>query len=200
VKLYLFAGFLGSGKTTLILSVARALVEEHGQRVAIIENEVGTVGIDDKVMRQAGLDVRELYSGCVCCTLTADLLTALRALSAEYHPDPVILEASGLATPANVVDGLRHYREGDLEGCKTVVLLDLSRLDMLMEVVEPLITGQIAAADILALNKVDECAEGDVSRAQELARSLNDRASVVLMSARDGVNVEPVLREMLTWE
>ncbi len=198
MKLFLFAGFLGSGKTTLILSLAEKLVKERGQKVGIIVNEVGTIGIDDKVMRQFGLDVWELYSGCICCQLGVDLVTTLHTISADYKPDLVIVEASGLATPEGVMDSLRYYKGEPLEKIKTVVVVDPTRLDMLLEVLTPLATAQIVAADILALNKIDECSEAEITTAQEALRSMNDRATIILMSARNAVNTEPILEEMVS--
>lgn len=198
MKLFLFAGFLGSGKTTMILSLAERLVKERGQKVVIVVNEIGTVGIDDKVMRRLGLDVWELYSGCICCQLGVDLITTLHTLADEHKPDIVIVEASGLATPEGVLDSLRYYRREPLEKVKTVVVVDPTRLDIIIEVLTPLATAQIGRADILALNKIDECGEAEIAAAQETLRAMNERAPIVLMSARNMVNTEPILGEMVS--
>lgn len=198
MKLFLFIGFLGSGKTTLILSLAERLVRERGQKIGIIVNEVGTIGIDDKVMRKVGLDVWELYSGCICCQLGVDLVTTLHTVASEYRPDTVIVEASGLATPSGILDSLRYYRGEPLEKVRIVVVVDPTRLEMLMEVLTPLATAQIGAADILALNKIDECAEDEIAGAQETLRSLNGRATLVSISAKNAVNIEPILEDMVS--
>ena len=96
------AGFLGSGKTTIVLEVTRALADS-GARLAIIENEIGEVGIDGGYVREQGLPVQELFGGCICCTLTAGLVETLREVEARYEPDWVIIEPTGLAAPADIL-------------------------------------------------------------------------------------------------
>jgi G3E family GTPase len=98
LKLLLISGFLGSGKTTLLLQIARRLAAAS-QKVAIIENEVGEIGIDGQYLRREGLEVQEMFGGCVCCTLAVDLVTTLRKLEESVQPDRVILEATGVAPP-----------------------------------------------------------------------------------------------------
>jgi len=103
VHLLIVAGFLGSGKTTLILGAARRFAD-RGRSVAIIENEVGAVGVDGQALAAEGLEVREIHAGCVCCTLRADLLATLYALEREISPDLVILETD--ENPKEVGDQL----------------------------------------------------------------------------------------------
>ena len=94
MRLFLFTGFLGSGKTTLIIKAARYAAEQ-GKKVAVLVNEIGELGIDDQLMKKLGMNVWELLNGCICCTLSADLVSTLHQLSTEYRPDIVMIEPSG---------------------------------------------------------------------------------------------------------
>ena len=142
MELLLFTGFLGSGKTTVILALAKRLAAA-GRPTAIIVNEVGEIGIDQSVLRDGGLEVFEITSGCICCQIGADLVRTLQTLQDGYHPSLVIVEASGVATPRGVLENLRYFK-GDLEQVRTVSLVDPTRLEMLLEVLTPLIESQIS--------------------------------------------------------
>ena len=102
VNVLCIAGFLGSGKTTVLLEVARAMAED-GAQLAVIENEIGEVGIDGGYVREQGLPVQELFGGCICCTLQAGLVETLRAVESRYEPDWVIIEPTGLAAPGDIL-------------------------------------------------------------------------------------------------
>lgn len=193
MKLFLIAGFLGSGKTTLLLALARYLADERGRRVCIIVNEIGEVGIDQQVMADAGLEVFELTAGCICCQLTADLVTTLNEVTARYHPDVVLVEASGVATPAGVLDGLRYYKGEPFAVLETIVLVDPTRIEVLLAVVTPLITSQIAAADRLVITKGDVATAAELATAQSAVGEYNLRAPVLLISAGDSAALAPLL-------
>jgi G3E family GTPase len=109
MHLLLVTGFLGSGKTTLIIPLAQSVVQLK-RRVAILVNEIGEIGIDNQLMRQLDLNVWELLAGCICCTLSGDLVATLQKLDADYAPDLVIVEPSGAADPRNVLTALPYYR------------------------------------------------------------------------------------------
>ena len=175
MRLLLVTGFLGSGKTTLILSLAQAAARA-GQRAAIIVNEIGEVGIDNQLMRQLELDVWELFNGCICCTLTADLVTTLQKLDDGYAPDLVIVEPSGAADPKNLLNALPYFRGRPLERIRWVTVLDPLRLPMLLEVLEPLIAAGIRQADVLIISKIDLANEAELAEAIAATRRINARA------------------------
>lgn len=191
MKLLVIAGFLGSGKTTLLLAVARRLASS-GQRIAIIENEVGKVGIDDRVLEAEGLTVRELYSGCICCSLRGDLVTSLRQLETEQAPDVVILEPSGVAAPGAILEAFKGY-PGRLDGLLLLVLADLPRMERLIGHGMMFFEAGIREAHLVALTKADAAAESLKTASFAEISWLNPHAQVHLLSAQTGNGLEPFL-------
>jgi G3E family GTPase len=189
MKLLMVTGFLGSGKTTLILGLAAA-AQARTLRTAIIVNEIGEVGIDNQLMRQLDLDVWELFNGCICCTLTVDLVTTLHKLDGDYAPDLVIVEPSGAADPANLLHALPYYRGRPLAGICWVAVLDPLRLPMLLEVLEPLITSGIRQADTIVISKIDLAGEAEVAAAVDAARAINPQAALYCTALSAGLAPE----------
>ena len=187
MKLLVIAGFLGSGKTTVLLDLARRLTGD-GLSLAIVENEIGEVGVDGEVVRHHGLPVREIFGGCICCTLQTGLVETLRSIEAEFAPDYAVVEPTGLAAPGDVVATVRELMPG-LEHIKIVTLVDAERWEMLWEVVEPLVTAQLEAADVVAVNKVDAAAPEATAAARETVRRLNATAPVLDTDAASGAGL-----------
>ncbi|MHC4886986.1 MAG: GTP-binding protein, partial [Planctomycetota bacterium] len=177
MNLLILAGFLGAGKTSLLLQIARILSEEKGLRLAIVENEVGQVGIDDEVVREEGMQVREIYSGCICCSLRLDLVTTLLEIEREIAPDLVIVEPSGMAGPKQVVGALVGYG-GEIESRTTAVIMDAERLRRMADLSLPLIEDSIQAADLILLNKVDAVDEGEAAAVEEKIRGIRGDVEV----------------------
>lgn len=190
MHLLVMAGFLGSGKTTAIIGLARA-VRERDLKLAIVVNEIGEIGIDDQVLKQLDYDVWELLSGCICCSLAGDLLQTLNKLDSEYDVDLVIVEPSGAANPQQIIDALGTYSGALIESLFTTVVIDPLRLDELMGVLQPLITSQIELADLIIISKADLAGAGDIIKAQETARHFNKNARLLSASLRD--TLEPDL-------
>ena len=195
MKLLVVAGFLGSGKTTLLLEVARKLTAAS-QKIAIIENEIGEIGIDGKYLRQEGLQVQELFGGCICCTLSVDLVSTLEKVEQLFQPALTIIEATGLARPGDVVATVRRYAPM-VTDIQVLVLVDATRYQMLSEMLSPLRTAQIQAADIVAINKIDEVGGANVDLIARDVGQLNDQAKVVAISAEKRINLELLLSEIL---
>lgn len=196
----IFTGFLGSGKTSLLLPLARFLVdgtrrEASETSVVIIENEIGEVGIDDVVLRAEGLNVRELFGGCICCQLTADLTSCLNELASAVHPEWVLVEATGLATPQSIVETIRRYGKG-VERLATLAVVDAQRWPELVEVLHPLVSKQVAGADVVLINKIDEVGEDAMRAVRDTVLTFNATAPVLEVSATRGIE-QRVWREVV---
>jgi G3E family GTPase len=191
MKLLIVAGFLGSGKTTLLLEIVKPL-SAASQKIAIIENEIGDIGVDGEYLNLEGLQVQELFGGCICCTLSVGLLETLEELERLYQPDLVILETTGVARPGDIVDNVRKYKPG-IQEIQVIALVDADRYEMLLEVMEPLVTSQIAAADIVAVNKIDKVTGGALNEIMESVANLNSHATITPVSAERGIGLKTIM-------
>jgi G3E family GTPase len=191
VNLLCIAGFLGSGKTTVLLEVARAMAA-RGLRLAVVENEIGEVGIDGDYVREQGLAVQELFGGCICCTLQTGLVETLGTVEERYAPDWVILEPTGLAAPGDIIALVAEHLPS-IETARVLTLVDAGRWEMLLTVVEPLVTAQLAAADIVAVNKADEVDDETLAGILASVRGLSAGAPVLAVSASTGAGMKDLL-------
>jgi G3E family GTPase len=195
----LFSGFLGSGKTTLIMALAKELAA-RGRRTAFIVNEVGEVGVDQSIMRDGGLEVYELTAGCICCTIGIDLIKTMEMLTSKHHPQTVIVEASGIATPRGVVEAFAYYQGEPLGRLWSIGVLDPTRLEALLEVMTPLIESQISEVDEIVITKVDEANAQEIERADAVVKHLNPQAPVQRVSALDPRGLAPLVEGLLGFQ
>jgi len=197
MHLLVMAGFLGSGKTTAIIGLANA-VRERDLKLAIVVNEIGEIGIDDQVLKQLDHDVWELLSGCICCSLTGDLLQTLDKLDSEYDVDLVIVEPSGAANPQQIIDALRLRSGAITESILTAVIIDPLRINELIEILQPLIRSQIEIADLIIISKADLASPGEINKAKKTAREFNPDAPLIPVSLK-GPLESGLEKELLPW-
>ncbi|WP_425060165.1 Zinc-binding GTPase YeiR [Sporomusa carbonis] len=169
MRILLFGGFLGSGKTTTILQVAKYLTSIRQETVAIIENEIGAAGIDDKLFSNSGMQVKRLFGGCVCCQITSDLLRAIDEIHATIKPEWLMIEMTGLAFPSKTAKEIKKYSTV-YSAFKTITLIDRGRWSELKSTLEPLVIGQVTGSDLIVLNKVDLAGEDT----QKIVRDLQE--------------------------
>jgi G3E family GTPase len=195
MQLLIISGFLGAGKTTFIIRLAKeAIAKKLG--VAVIVNEVGEIGIDDQLMRQQDLNVWEILGGCICCTLAGDLSITLDKLIEEYKPDLVLLEPSGAADLRTINEIIKDYEDRSiLKTCK-LTIVDPLRLPMLMEVLTPLITSQIQSAEWILINKEDIASFEDIENARQTVSNLCPEAKIICTSVKRKLDL-PILDELL---
>ena len=199
MRLLVVAGFLGSGKTTLVLSLAKAAVRAT-LRVAVVVNEVGEVGIDGSVFRLGDLQVKEITAGCICCQIGVDLVRTLVELDETFAPDLVIVEASGIAAPAGVLDALRYYPADKIAGIRTVTLVDPLRFEALYEVVTPLIEAQITGADVLVVTKKDQATATELEYAARMIGSAAPGVPLYVVDATAEEDVAGIVTALLANE
>lgn len=178
----ILSGFLGSGKTSVLMQVIAHLRAKHGEgyRIAIIENEVGSSSVDSSIIEDAGYSVTEMLSGCVCCTLLGQLVPALNKLVEEVDPQLVILEATGMATPESMYRTIVDY--GGYPA-RIVTIVDASRWSRILRALSILLEAQVESADVICVNKVD-LADGDtLAEVERTVREMNATSSLVYVSA-----------------
>jgi G3E family GTPase len=196
MRVLVIGGFLGSGKTTLLLSIAKKLTSVPCT-VAIIENEIGEIGIDGKYISQYGMEVQELYGGCICCSLNTSLRTALEKIGRELKPDWVLLEPTGAAIPNDIIKTVAAYTD-IVESYYTFILIDPLRYDMLLEMMTPLLEAQIESADSILINKIDEIEKDTLdSVIKSISSRLKKDIPVVNISAEKETNLESLLELIL---
>ena len=181
----IIGGFLGSGKTSFILELAKYMVEYRGiQKVAILENEIGEVGVDDKVLRGSGYQVKGMFSGCVCCTMAGELPINVRRLQKDYDPDWILMEATGVAFPDSIKQNLLKTLGIQAQ---IVCIADAQRWQKLVKPLGHLLPLQLKDADLVLLNKADLVGREELEAARESIRSINGQTSIVCASAKEGI-------------
>lgn len=149
----IIGGFLGAGKTSLMLQLVPHMRDRLGAgKIVILENEIGQVGIDDRVLAGAGYSVRGMTAGCVCCTLAGELILTVKALGKDLAPDWIIMEATGMAFPQSIKENLADALGVDARIC---CLTDAKRWPRLLKPMEHLLPMQLKEADAVLINKID---------------------------------------------
>lgn len=181
MKILIIGGFLGSGKTSFLMQLAHYMTEEMGiSKIAVLENEIGEVSVDDQLIGGAGLEVRSLFAGCVCCSMAGELPVTIEKIGKEVDPDWLIMEATGLAFPTSIKANI--YNCLGL-ACRICCLADAKRWDRIRRAMEQLVTDQLTGADIILVNKIDLVDAGTLQNVLESIRSVNDSTEVITMSA-----------------
>lgn len=178
MKIILLSGFLGSGKTSALLQMAAYLVKKSsctGTSVMIIENEIGEVGVDDKVLKAQGFAVKELFAGCACCTGGADLISDIRSIRDTVDPEWIVVEATGVAYPLQIKESVERCFGVEV---KILSLADASRWKRLHAYMAQLIQAQVDTADCILLNKVDLVDAGTVEQITADLRNYNATAKI----------------------
>ncbi len=174
-KIDIFSGFLGAGKTTLI----RKLIAEayQGEKIVLIENEFGEIAIDGGFLKDAGVEITEMNSGCICCTLVGDFTKALGQVMEQFHPDRILIEPSGVGKLSDVAKAVERV-DGAHIGAK-VTVVDAGKCKMYMRNFGEFFNDQVASADLIVLSRTDTASEAKVQTAAELLKELNPTAGLI---------------------
>jgi len=186
MKIAQIAGFLGSGKTTFLIEVAKELVT-RGHRIAIIVNDVGDINVDAKFIETYGLKAKEISGGCICCQIAGSFATTVATLYNTFKPDIIIVEPSGVAIPWGLKRAAEYSEEemeAKIEHAPVVTLADAVRIDELLNSVRRLVETQIREADIVFINKVDSASPDKIKRCEEFIKTVNPRAKIMHGSGR----------------
>ena len=174
-RIDIFSGFLGAGKTTLI----RKLIQEayQGEKLVLIENEFGDIAIDGGFLQDAGVQITEMNSGCICCTLVGDFTKALKKVIADYAPDRILIEPSGVGKLSDVAAAVERVEDARIGSKVTVV--DAGKAKMYARNFGEFFNDQVVSADLIVMSRTDTAGEKKVLEATELLKSMNAEAGLI---------------------
>jgi G3E family GTPase len=174
-------GFLGSGKTTFIKNLIDQPTDKG--KLVVLVNEFGEIGLDGLFLAESGLDVVELASGCVCCTLSADLKKQVERIAVQYQPDRLIIEPSGVATIDSVLKVLNNLSlERYIDAIKVILIIDASGFESLYAVAQLFVLAQIRAANMIIINKCDQVTVQEAEEIKNTVLTINNQAKVFMGS------------------
>ena len=177
IKIDIYSGFLGAGKTTLI----KKMIQEAyaGQRLVLIENEFGEIGIDGGFLQDAGINITEMNSGCICCSLVGDFGKALTQVIDEYHPDRIVIEPSGVGKLSDVIGAVEKVTTDDVTLGYTVAVVDAGKVKVYMKNFGEFYNNQVETASTIILSRTDAIPQAKLDKAVEMLREHNANATIV---------------------
>lgn len=177
-KIDIISGFLGAGKTTLIKKLLSEVFV--GEKVVLIENEFGEIAIDGGFLKDAGIEIREMNQGCICCSLVGDFGTSLKEVIITYAPDRILIEPSGVGKLSDVikaVEGVKDVADIELNSYTTVV--DVNKCKMYLKNFGEFYSNQVESAGAIILSRTDVAKEGKVEEAVKMIREMNEKAAII---------------------
>ena len=176
-KVDIYSGFLGAGKTTLI---KKMIAEGYkGQKLVLIENEFGEIGIDGGFLQDAGINITEMNSGCICCSLVGDFGKALEKVIGEYHPDRIIIEPSGVGKLSDVIGAVNKVTGPDVTLGYTVAVVDAGKVKVYTKNFGEFYNNQVETASTIILSRTDSVPQAKLDAAVELLREHNQVATII---------------------
>ena len=173
----IFSGFLGAGKTTLI----KKMIQESykGQKLVLIENEFGEIGIDGGFLQDAGINITEMNSGCICCSLVGDFGKALEKVIEQYHPDRILIEPSGVGKLSDVIGAVKKVMNEDVVLGYTVAVADAGKVKVYMKNFGEFYNNQIETASTIVLSRTDSIPQAKLDAAVAMLREHNEKATII---------------------
>ena len=176
-KIDIYSGFLGAGKTTLI---KKMIAEGYkGQKLVLIENEFGEIGIDGGFLQDSGINITEMNSGCICCSLVGDFGRALEKVIGEYHPDRIIIEPSGVGKLSDVIGAVNKVTGPDVTLGYTVAVVDAGKVKVYTKNFGEFYNNQVETASTIVLSRTDAVPQAKLDTAVELLREHNKVATII---------------------
>ena len=177
-KVDIISGFLGAGKTTFI----KKLISEvyQGEQIVLIENEFGEIGIDSRFMQNSGVEVTEMNSGCICCTLVGDFARSLKQVVEEFQPDRVIIEPSGVGKLSEVADAVMAVKEdADIEISSRITVVDGKKIKLYMKNFSEFYSNQIENATTVVVSRTQLMDENKLKECMDILREHNSEAAII---------------------
>ena len=177
-KIDIISGFLGAGKTTLIKKLLKEAFQQ--EQVVLIENEFGEIGIDGGFLKEAGIEIREMNSGCICCSLVGDFGASLKEVIEKYHPDRILIEPSGVGKLSDVIKAVENVKdEADIELNSYTTVVDVNKCKMYLKNFGEFYSNQVETAGAIILSRTDVAKEGKAEAAVALLREMNPNAAII---------------------
>ena len=192
-KIDVFSGFLGAGKTTLIKKLLKEAYA--GEKLVLIENEFGEIGIDGGFMKDAGIQVTEMNQGCICCSLVGDFGKALAQVLEQFHPDRILIEPSGVGKLSDVLKAVMNVQSDDLVLTTYTTVVDASKIKMYMKNFGEFYKNQVETAKTIILSRSQKLSEDKLAEALAMIRQLNEHATIVT-TPWDDINGKQILEAM----
>jgi G3E family GTPase len=189
-KIDIFSGFLGAGKTTLIKKLLKEALD--ASKVVLIENEFGEIGIDGGFLKESGVEIKEMNSGCICCSLVGDFGTSLKEVIEKYHPERILIEPSGVGKLSDVMKAVQNVdTDADVQLNSAVVVVDANKCKMYAKNFGEFFLNQIEHAGTIILSRTADISESKLNTALEIIREHNDKATVITTpwDELDGVKI-----------
>ena len=203
MKITQIAGFLGCGKTTLLLKLSRKIAGEGERKIALVVNEIGEIPVDGKIFEESGMQVKDIGGGCICCEVAATFAKTIYRLYKDFKPDHVLVEPTGVAVPHQVKLAARMgSRDAKISIGPAIVLFDATRPAELldMDMLGQLVTTQIKDADVIAISKVDAVDDAAISESAQRVREYNAKADICNLSSFNGTGLDQLADVILSWE
>ncbi len=184
MKIVILGGFLGSGKTTVLMQFARYLVNTSDAEtpVVILENEISEAGVDNQLLSRANFTVENIFAGCICCSSTAELTWSVHEIEEKYDPEWLMIEATGMAFP----DAIRTtLQEAGYEDAGILALADAKRWKRVVRAMEQFVSSQLQDADVILVNKIDLVDEETLAEVKREAAGYNPRARLEAVCAAE---------------
>ncbi len=176
-KVDIISGFLGAGKTTLIKKLIK---ESLGQeKIVLIENEFGEIGIDGTFMKDAGIEITEMNSGCICCSLVGDFSEALKKVMTEYHPDRIVIEPSGVGKLSDVIKAVQDMQDEELQLNSFVAVIDAKKCKVYSKNFGEFFNNQIEYASTIILSRTQDINEEKLHECIHIIKELNTSANII---------------------
>lgn len=196
MQLIVISGMLGVGKTSVVLGFLKIL-KNMGKKVAIIENDVGTVSVDSEIVRKDGIEVVDLQNGCICCTLKMDLLEGMIKIQNQYDPDVILLEPTGIANPVDLLSVVKEYTELRLKKISVLSVIDAQRFEIMKKVYARPISHHLEIADLVLINKVDAVPREKIPSIEEGIRGFGYEGKIMEICADSGKGLDEAMKVMM---
>jgi len=202
MKVTQIAGFLGCGKTTLILKLSRELANDGKRKVALVVNEIGEIPVDAKIIEVSGMRVKDIGAGCICCEEGPYFAKTLVTMYREFRPDHVLVEPTGVAVPHQVKQAANMAgRDAKLSMGPVIVLFDATRPAELldMDMLGRLVITQVKDADYILISKIDLVDAAGIAEATQNVKVFNERAEIFNLSSFTGEGVDRLVEVIDAW-